>query len=184
MQLFVFFHRPLISVSVDLRSFSHSVSLRSISGLSDLYRPPLLYAGTYQAQTCSSSTSNLGVPVTENNGRFGKWSGALGQLINMIKWVTGGVKTPSGHVNRHFALQVAHTVINGPKMGLRCGTRRAAELRARGCIGPRRSGYAPCGWIRGSSGLGLFLRMRIVWCGRFCTKIGAFNRGYVGNDRA
>ena len=27
----------------------------------------------------------LGVPVTENNGHFEKWSGALGQLVNMIK---------------------------------------------------------------------------------------------------
>ena len=87
-------------------------------------------------------------------------------------------------MDRHFALQVAHTVINGPKMGLRCGTQRAAELRARGSIGPQRSGYASCGWIRGPRGPGLFLRMRIVWRGRFCTKIGVFNRGYVGKDRA
>ena len=87
-------------------------------------------------------------------------------------------------MDRHFALQVAHTVINGPKMGLRCGTQRAAELRARGSIGPQRSGYASCGWIRGPRGPGLFLRMHIVWRGRFCTKIGVFNRGYVGNDRA
>ena len=93
-------------------------------------------------------------------------------------------RTPSGHMNRRFALLVAHTVINGPKMRLRRGTRPAAELRVRGCIGPLRSGYAPCGWIRGPSGLGRFLRMRIVWCSRVCTKIGAFNRGYVGNDRA
>ena len=60
-------------------------------------------------------------------------------------------------------------MINGPKMGLRCGTQRAAELRARGSIGPRRLGYASCGWIRGPTGPGLFLRMRIVWRGQFCT---------------
>ena len=30
-------------------------------------------------------TATLGVPVTENNSHFEKWSGALGQLVNMIK---------------------------------------------------------------------------------------------------
>ena len=86
-------------------------------------------------------------------------------------------------MDRHFALQVAHTVRNGPKMGLRCGTQWAAELRARSSIGLRSSGNAPCGWTRGPTGPRLFLRMRIVWHGRFGTKIGVFNRGYVGNDR-
>ena len=47
-------------------------------------------------QTRLGDMSILGVPVTENNGRFGKWSGVLGQLINMIKWVTGGMKTAFG----------------------------------------------------------------------------------------
>ena len=40
--------------------------------------------------------SNLGVPVTEKKSHFEKWSGALGQLVNMIKWVTGGAQNAFG----------------------------------------------------------------------------------------
>ena len=39
---------------------------------------------------------NLGVPVTEKTGRLGKWPGALGQLINMIKWTMGDVRSAFG----------------------------------------------------------------------------------------
>ena len=34
--------------------------------------------------------------MTENNGRFGKWFRALGQSINMIKWVMGDVWSAFG----------------------------------------------------------------------------------------
>ena len=34
--------------------------------------------------------------MTENNGHFEKWSGALGQLVSMIKWVTGGAQNAFG----------------------------------------------------------------------------------------
>ena len=88
--------------------------------------------------------TNLAVPMTENNGRFGKWSRALGQPANMIKWVMEGVQS-AFYVDRHFALWVAYAVINAPKTGLRCGMRRAAVLHVRGYIGTPRSVYAPSG---------------------------------------
>ena len=77
---------------------------------------------------------SLGVPVTENNGRFGKWSGALGQLINMVKWVMEGVQSAFGARGSAFC-----TLGGLRKTGLKCGIRRVAELRAWGCIGPRRA---------------------------------------------
>ena len=38
----------------------------------------------------------FGGPSDRNNCRFGKWSGALDQSINMIKWVTGDVQSAFG----------------------------------------------------------------------------------------
>ena len=53
-------------------------------------------SGRLLTNSSASVATKLGVPVTENNGRFGKWSGALGQLINMIKWVMGDVQSAFG----------------------------------------------------------------------------------------
>ena len=49
---------------------------------------------------------------------------------------------------------------------------------------PSAQAMPPADGFEGPEAQGLFLRMRIVWRGRFCTKIGVFNRGYVGKDRA
>ena len=49
--------------------------------------------------------TQMGVPVTENSGRFGKWSWASGELINMIKWTMGDVGSAFGvHGSALFAL--------------------------------------------------------------------------------
>ena len=40
--------------------------------------------------------ASLGVPVTEKTGRLGKWPGALGGLINLIKWTMGDVRSVFG----------------------------------------------------------------------------------------
>ena len=61
--------------------------------------PIVAHTGMHQRQ--------IGVALTEKNGRFEKWSAALGQLINMVKWAMEDARSASVHMGRRFALRVA-----------------------------------------------------------------------------